>query len=257
MQDCLTDIADRINARSQEAAAPDSGGDVYAAQLRLMKIRNHRIEELLVPSDELRRHVGPVCLSPAPCPLTSPHLATQGVTFRSERIAHVGPKVGVGSDAEPVAPDAYAAVAVCQFERLWPGSPVLSLHSAPFVSYVCESDSHADVLRRFASRVGVTKEARIGGWKLCLLRVERGRESCLGVLTGSVQAALAERLGDDAGIEALNVLAPRGEHEQVEAAEVTAARRASCTTPVTLILGIDRRDESRSRVAVRGVKIEA
>eukprot|EP01061_Rhynchopus_euleeides_P001713 TRINITY_DN1124_c0_g2_i3.p1 TRINITY_DN1124_c0_g2~~TRINITY_DN1124_c0_g2_i3.p1 ORF type:complete len:843 (+),score=256.25 TRINITY_DN1124_c0_g2_i3:208-2529(+) len=212
-------VSDLLNSVASKANAVPSRESIIAqpvADLLAMRIHNSRITHLLRPTDALR-----------------PHASSPDISFRTElksSLLGAAPNGSTGSDTPS------HLVAVCHFERMWPGSAILSLHSSPFLASLCEGDGDGEFVTRCAASMGISKHARLAGWKLYLIHVTSGREECLGEIIGNVTAEVQRLLTDASCSESLEI-----DTESTEA--------------VTLLLGIERRNDNRRVAADRGVKL--
>ena len=120
--------------------------------------------------------------------------------------------------------------------RAWPGSHIIVLHSSPFVTTLQPEDTENEFLLRCAGCIGISKQARLKGWTLCLLQVLHGREVVVGEIVGNVLNEVSHLTNDD----------------DFEGATLEATERQE---PFTLLLGLERRNETRKVESERGVQL--
>ena len=198
-------------------SAPPLAGIVSPKKLQLVQVVNCRINCLILPNYKLRRLIGPE------------------TTFQASD------NVGSFSTWDTI-PRESSLISICHCERQWTNSHILEIFATPFLFVVSPADTGKSFITTVAKQMGITKEARINAWKLILIHLEGRREVPIGniPLTGdtSMLTAIANLI-EEHPILAHIPLDVRNQKPQI-----------------SLMIGIERRNEGRKTVGEKGVEIK-
>eukprot|EP01060_Flectonema_neradi_P011001 TRINITY_DN1807_c3_g1_i1.p1 TRINITY_DN1807_c3_g1~~TRINITY_DN1807_c3_g1_i1.p1 ORF type:complete len:905 (+),score=115.03 TRINITY_DN1807_c3_g1_i1:714-3428(+) len=133
-------------------------------------------------------------------------------------------------------------VSVCNCERQWSNSHILEVFGIPFLFVISSTLTADDFITAVAEQLGITKEARIRAWKLLLIHLDGPREAPLGTIPLSAGVPMLDSIS--------GILA---EYPNIACTPLDVRFQKA---PITLMIGIERRNDSRKTLGEKGVEIK-